>query len=467
MLDRLLDFGKSLGPTRFFLVTAAFFGFLFLIITPPFQGADEVVHFYRAYQVSDGNLVSDYGGNGIVGGKLPIALGQVVARTNTPPIAFYPQLKYDIYSTKHTLAFKTTSQEKFYTFPASAMYAPTSYVGSSTGIMVSRLLHLPTLMALYAGRLGNLITWLVLAGAAIYYMPKRRWALTAIALLPMTIFQAATLNGDAATIGSLMLFLSLILNFKQKPGSLNYKQLAILLFLGIFMVLSKQIMFIFLPIILLLGKDKFKTKSHQYILTASLILIPLACFLGWSAMTAGFNGASAYSNHQNPSAQLRFITHNPFSFINVLWNTYFYTWGDTITRSFIGVFGWADAPLSELIVVIGYIGLAALLIATPGNGKPTWLSKPEKRLIVPIIFLYWAAVSTSLYLYYSPVGYKIIYGLQGRYFIPMAVLFVPLFQSKSVRLSSYLYKRIAIYLPLFLLICSTITLYVRYFVKNV
>lgn len=39
-----------------FLILALFFGGLIIALTPPLWGADEAAHFFRAYQISEGEL---------------------------------------------------------------------------------------------------------------------------------------------------------------------------------------------------------------------------------------------------------------------------------------------------------------------------------------------------------------------------------------------------------------------------
>ena len=58
---------KDLNPIKIFLVLALLFGTLFVLITPPFQGPDEPVHFYRATQIANVNFIPDVQ-NGVVGG---------------------------------------------------------------------------------------------------------------------------------------------------------------------------------------------------------------------------------------------------------------------------------------------------------------------------------------------------------------------------------------------------------------
>ena len=48
---------NKIAPQRFFLLTALTFGLLVIFITPPFQVPDEINHFYRAWQLSEGQFL--------------------------------------------------------------------------------------------------------------------------------------------------------------------------------------------------------------------------------------------------------------------------------------------------------------------------------------------------------------------------------------------------------------------------
>ncbi|MGC1177244.1 MAG: DUF2142 domain-containing protein [Candidatus Saccharimonadales bacterium] len=459
---------RTIGPVGFFLLVGAIFGLAFLLITPPFQGTDEVVHFYRSYQLSEGNVIVDTH-QGVVGGYLPASLHKIAELTNTPPIAFYPQLKYKEGATKYAASVKLdASKQKLYDFSATAGYSPISYAPSSMGIFLGRIFQARPIFLFYMGRLADLACWLVLFALAIHWMPRKKWVFVALGLLPMSLFQAATINVDGVTTASLAIFLALVMKFRHEDRLLGRKALGLLLLIGTVMVLTKQVMFIFLPLALLLKQSNFSSAKQARAWKLAFIGLPLIFFAGWFAAVHGINTTSSYYNHQNPIAQEKFVLKNPESFINVMWNTYFYSWGDSVTRSFIGTFGWSDAPLSELIVTIGYIGLAFLTFVNIKGDLPVWLRRKEKLLLGAIGAVYVMAVSASLYAYYTPVGFKIITGLQGRYFIPLALLMVPIFYNRSLIMTTKkYYRRVAVALPLFLLTTSVITLTVRYFVKNV
>jgi len=457
----------KISPVKFFIITAAFFGLLFAVITPPFQAPDEEVHFFRSYQISEFNFVTDRV-NGVVGGVLPGALGKVITDTTTDPVVkFYPQNKTDIYDTIDAFKTPITGPQQVYDFSTTSLYGPVAYLPQATGIGISRLLNLPPLAMMYLGRLANLVAWIVLMAAAIRLMPIRKWVVVFIGLLPMALFQAASLSSDVVTFGLGCLFTGFVFYLLSLGTIFRYRHIAALVLLGTLLCLTKQPSFIFLGLVLLLPARNFFSGIKGWVIKLGVIVLPLLIMAVWISLTTGASAvANAGANGQDPGLQLSFILHNPHSYINTLWNTTFFTWGDEVTRSLIGTFGWADTPLSEWIVTTGYITLAFLLLVTTGKPKQL-LNKYQKIFVWLLVLAYIMAVTTALYMFYSPIGYKIVYGLQGRYFIPVLILLIPLIYGQFATTTKRTYRKIAILGPLFLLISSIITIYVRFYVNNV
>jgi uncharacterized membrane protein len=288
-----------------------------------------------------------------------------------------------------------------------------------------------------------------------------------VGLLPMALFQAASLSADVMVEGLLALFSIYILYLVKQKKLISWQQLAVLLLLATGMTLTKQVMFIFLPLVLLLPRRQFRSARYSILAKTAIIVIPLILFAGWMSRAHSINVTPSAPLGQNTHMQESFILHNPHSYINVLWNTNFFNWSDSITGSFIGNFGWQDTPLAEWLVILGYLSMAFVFLANYSAPR-AWLSRKQKYLIISVGVIYWLAVSTALYVYYTPVGFKIIVGLQGRYFIPLALLAIPVVYSSGwLKTSRSAYRRVGVLAPIFLLVCSVITIYVRYYVNNV
>ena len=58
-------------PHQYFLITALFFGLIYIFIVPPFQSPDEGHHLYRAYHLAEGHWFGEQTEDNRFGGKLP------------------------------------------------------------------------------------------------------------------------------------------------------------------------------------------------------------------------------------------------------------------------------------------------------------------------------------------------------------------------------------------------------------
>lgn len=215
MLKKISDLLETVTPLRFFIVVATVFGGFFMLVTPPLQTPDETVHFLRAYQISEANPVIDRV-DGKVGGRLPKSLGDTIAETTTnPQISFYPSAKYDAGKTYRSLSIDDDGQKEVYDFSATALYSPVSYMPQAVGVGVGRLLGLSPVVMMYLGRLCNLATWIALIALAIKFIPRKKWVVAAVGLLPMALSQAASLSSDVVAVGLVAVFVCYLLHLIQ------------------------------------------------------------------------------------------------------------------------------------------------------------------------------------------------------------------------------------------------------------
>jgi uncharacterized membrane protein len=466
-IKQVKHFFRGIGPTRFFILSASVFGLLFTFTVPPFQAPDEPVHFFRSYQIAEGNLRVDRVGQ-TYGGVLPSSLEDTVRETAySPQIAFMPGQKYDVQNTKEVISIKTDSgKEQAYDFSTTAYYSPVSYIPQALGVFIGKILTNIPIISMYLGRLLNLAVWIVLFVVAIRFMPQKKWAMVFVGLIPMALFQAASLSSDVIAIGVFAVTLALVLKFLAQSNPLGRKDILLLLGLLCALALSKQVMFVFLPIVLLLPARLFADRIRHYGTKAGLVVIPVILFGLWM-LAAGNVPQSSAVNGVDPTIQREHVVDNPYNLLNAAVNTYFFSWGDGITKSFIGNFGWVDTPLAESFVVIGYIAMFLLFAANTTAAKKGWLSVKQKWYLLALGAIYVAAVTAALYVYFTPVDFKVIVGLVGRYYLPFALLLIPVLAGTWLFMSEKAYRRIATYAPLFLLTVSYITIYFRYYIGNV
>lgn len=459
----------GVSPLKFFIVTSLIFGTTFLLIIPPFQGGDEPLHFYRAYQISQSNLMVDKNIGNDYGGLLPSSLQETVALTTNNSSLGNLQIneKYRIRTTKQALLIKEKPTDTQWTnFTATALYPPIAYAPQASGVLVARTLKMPPILMLYFGRFANLLAWIILIAISIKLIPFKKWAIVFVGLLPVALSQASSLSADVMTIGLFAVFLSAIFYLIDRDKLISKFELTNLVVLMSAIALCKQIMIVVLPLIFLIPRRLFMSKKSSYIWKILLIIIPLIVYALWIYVIKNVDLKSVFSHNQNPALQIQFMIYHPLRFIKVIWDTFFFSQGDAITHSFIGTFGWGDVKLSEAFIVLGYTGLFLVLVMNPYARAKDIISNHQRTIALIVFAAYGLAVSAALYAYYNPVASKVINGLQGRYFLPLALIAIPILNSTWMKSSKLAYKNIAIFVPIILLVASTITIYFRYYVQG-
>src|SRR5574344_2060780 len=98
----------------------------------------------------------------------------------------------------------------------------------------------------------------------------------------------------------------------------------------------------------------------------------------------------------------------------------------------IGVLGWQDTPLDFLTYML-YPILIFTSIGCERNSDfefKTW----QKYIICTILFTAVIFIFTTLYLMWDKIGANIILGLNGKYFIPLMLIFLALFKNKITKI---------------------------------
>lgn len=445
------------SPATAFLAIGLCFGLIFLFLTPPFQVPDEQAHFYRAYQISEGQIVAqkragecagytnNFTSEMCVGGLLPTSLLTTV-RSNKP-IRFHPQNKQNPQDIFDLLKLPLEPQDRtFLKFPGSALYSHVPYLPQALAIAVGRLAHVSPLALMYAGRFFNLMAWLGLEYLAIRIAPAGKWLLFLICLTPMSLFQAASLSADAVTNGLAHLLIAVFLKSAvEEDKPVGRWDVALIFSLSLLLALSKQLYLPFVGMFLWVPVKKFGNLKTYLLTFAGLLLICLTAVLSWSYAVRhlyAFNPAGS---------QISFILSQPLNFASILLNTLAVRGYDYL-QEFIGKLGWLDTPLPAFLIwsYIAVLGIVALA----GSNINVALTGIQKAVAFSIFSLNSLLMFILMYLSWNPVGALVIEGIQGRYFLPLAPLFFLLLSNPKVRLNM---KNLAPAIPLYTLFSATLT----------
>lgn len=400
---------KNWKIENIFLIIAIPIGLLYLVLIPVGLVPDEKSHLARSYEVASGYLISEINEDGFGGRNLPIEISDSIANSS--------DFKYK--ELLENLNSKDSGELKFQVFTNTSLYSFVSYIPQAIGILIGKILGATVLVTAYLGRLTNFICWLTLIYFSIKKIPFLKKYILFIALLPITMQQAASLSSDSLTISSAILLFSYIMHLTyQRQVKLNYKDYIIVSILSIVISLSK---IVYLPLCLLtflIPSDLFNGKKDKFIKIAILAIIVISINLFWLSIASRF--LIEFQDGVNTPLQVKYVLSNPIIYVQTIFNS-------LVQNGSFYLFTMLGKGLESFNIDLAYIyvfmTLIILSIITNNYRKVNFkINIIDKFIIIFITFSIIMLIFTSLYVQWTPLANKVINGVQGRYFLPILIM---------------------------------------------
>ena len=381
-----------------------------IVLIPPGAGYDEEDHLVRVWELSAFSFIP----------------GQMSAQEMKYPImfrdlAYRQEANSGIIDSDFWKRYARTSlyEHGFVRreLKTKSVYSPPLLLPQALVMRVGRSADVSILLMLYACRFASLLSYLILVWLALRWIPFGKWILFILAVSPMALFQATTITPDAISNGIGFLFIAGSLNLAEKKEIdwQEYGKLSLLIFL-LFLAKVNLTVLILLPF-LLIPPARF-TQKRIYILllgaTALLFLIEVA---GWNLIATTYSDA-LLANDANAGAQLRYILDHPFVFPTILLKDPFIN-GLAYLQGWINGYGYYFWTPPQIVSIFFLLSLGAVLLIDSTREH----MHRKYRIVFILVFLAgYLATAVPLYLTFTTVGLNQLLGVQGRYFIPFALL---------------------------------------------
>ena len=387
------------------------FGIPMVLLIPPGAGYDEEDHLVRVWEISAFSFIP----------------GQLSAQEMKYPTMFrdlaYRQQAVagiiDMYFWQRYAA--ASLYERGYVhreINTKSVYSPALLIPQAiTMRFLGRQANLPALPVFYLCRLAGLLSYLILVWLAIRLMPFGQWILLVLAVSPMALFQATTISTDAISNGIGFLFIAGFLRVAQFQ-EISWRESGMLILFIFLLFLAKVNLFplILLPF-LLIPPARFTQKGSYVLLLATTVLFFLVEVAAWNLIATTHSDA-LLANDASSSGQLFHILGNPFAFLQIILQ-------DPLLNGLVYLQGWINGygylywtpPQIVSFSFLLSVG-CALLIETIHQQVDR-----KYRIVFILVFLaVYLATVVPLYLTFTPVGLDRVLGVEGRYFIPPAML---------------------------------------------
>jgi uncharacterized membrane protein len=401
-----------------FAVIAGVNAALLIVLNPPFQVHDEFQHFLRSYELSEGEIWAVQDG-GRTGSVFPSSVPEFIQRTwgtlvihEIPPLGQH-RFSAAIGELSHPLA---PERRTFVDFSGAAPYSPLPYLPQTAAISLGRLFQAPPIVLLFLGRLFNAVASIATITWALKILPVGRLLALVIALLPISQYEYASVAPDAAIIASAFLFTAIVLR-ADVYGRWAVKDIFKLVVTG---VVFCSIKIVYAPLLLAGlvassgggGRDPAK----RIIAYGLIIILVTAMSIAWlfstpfrSLADPGASGGSQVAYVLTHPVTVLFRLAKDLT-VNGLW---YFIDGVGVLGAFtvyLPIYAYVVAEVSIVLACLcPYLDQGKL-----GRAATAW----NMFLLASSVIL----IELAMYVLGSPTGSRIVYGVQGRYFLPLGAL---------------------------------------------
>ena len=424
-----------------FCLFAVLFGLTYLILMPPMQVPDEFAHLFRIYEVSRGACLADREVH------VPVRIAGLTAK--------YPGLLETHRRVSLAAIWKERrepndeSAQRNVGYQLGSVYNCVPYIPASIGLGLARAFHSSALIEMYAGRLANLIVYVFLSAWAIRLMPGYRLLLAALALMPMSLHQAASLSVDALAISISFVLCAYILKlaFDPETKQIRAPQLTVLAILTIVSTSCRFNVFLLL-LLFLIPVSKFSNRTisnrtWRFTVIGLYFVLAFAVAFLWQWL----NRTNLALMPQERLAQgivvqdsSAAISHHPFEFLKVAAETLLDKQLATLAGEFVGRLGYLSVYLPYWAVLSYLLLLLALALSQSGS---LILTIKQKLLLAGIVVssaiglcaVLWTLAATPDLIARLGDSSAFVPGLQGRYFISFCLPAFMLLSNRRMRVS--------------------------------
>ncbi len=463
----------ELSEHKIYIYLAIIFGLLFVFITPPFQSPDEDSHFKKAYLTSKGVLYPTVKGEKC-GNDLPTDMIDYIKEKLHYIGDRYKKYQYSEFVTDQ---YGTMNHEKkSFNVYSTAQVLFVAYIPAAIGIIASKfcailfgMQNVSVPYMLYFARIFSLIVSIFIVYHAIKITPVLKKTMTAVALMPMSLYLMGMVTYDSIIISISLLTIAYLLRliYDKKIKKITYKDILILIALG-FMLLNYKMVYSTLFILLLfIPKEKFSSMKKKVlsfiIIGSSVLLLTIILKIPILLLPKVVEGSEELVN-----SQLHFVLNHIFRFLHILYRNIIDQRATQLT-GMVGMFGLVDTFL-PLPIVFFYLGFLLIIALIENSEDKYTITNWMKISLLFAISLTVLATFSAMYISWTPkifgkIGTYDLTGVQGRYFIPVLFPALLIFTNKRIK-GHYIdiIKKQYVIGILLTLIISEITILLRFWI---
>ena len=401
---------KLLQPANLLLIIGLVFGIAISVLAPFGTGFDEEAHLARVYDLSGLNLLpnrSIYDKTIYFAEFHSLTYRRFYYRDQGAQI-FTPEY-FGVRATYDSMAIESTM----------SIYPPLMFFPQAVVAGVGwRLLDLPIIPVAIVMRVVTLLLYLAGSWLAIKTIPIGKWALLAVALLPTSLYQAATVNGDGYTNAVSFLFITVVLARVLQPEE-KMTQKGFVWLCGVIFLLgmAKPGAILLMPLLLLIPRRVFASRGQYFGMWVAAVV--MAVFhAGWILIS--FTNTSL--GEGTPGTIFSSVFSQLGQYLGTFGRSFLIYWQD-LFGSTIAAYGYWEGRVPGLVYWLAGVVLVLAVLAVEKHARMT---KGVRAFLLGLMLLAWFGI---LVMYtagkFTFDSKETVLMVQGRYlnaFLPLGLL---------------------------------------------
>lgn len=457
-----------------FLTLALIFGLLLIFLEPPFVCPDENAHYLNICHLSHGHLFAAVEGEQFGVYMTPEEF-ELLSEYASDYHLREDNLTYNLESALN-FANRPVSEELMFVETKYSTINPLPYLIPAIFVGLLRLLGfgLNGYATIVLGKVANLVLYSLLIRHAIKKTGALRHTMFLLALMPMALFQGASLSYDALLIaGSFVLFayatkiLTADENYRISGEDIAWISVSAAAVIGCKIAYAPLVL-----LLLAIPIRKFGTKKRYAFCVLTVICTMAAVWLIPTAINGALTADLQPAASELMQQQQDYFNENPTHLFKVIVATVQH-FGSYWAESFFGILGWLDVQFPMPFVLLFFLILFFSFLTEACSVRGiSLLARVLSLLSVAVFFV---GTLYTMYVKWNPelvgiVGGDIAYGGQGRYFIPpmlflMLTFSCPLLQKLRIRQGAErLRERVVTVTATGYLLLTVLVLFARYWV---
>ncbi len=412
----------QLKPEYLFLTSVLPFIVMMSVLLPAGDGPDEYMHVAQAYLVADRLESFDLFADTSESVTITTAEINVGLEFSSAPDHDYYNWYYNYLTERQTDVENREADSQYlgenpllmYFFPA-------------LGVMLGRAFHFSGAGIIFMARLLGMVPTTLLIFNGIKRMPFGKEFLLVFTMLPMVQQMLGVVNNDGMNYAMTVCYIALLLRQWKKETWEKWDILDFVLmaFCSIMFALTKYGAFVALSFLPLIFLWKRKESLQKALLGAGTTVLSLVIFGVNILKITGSNTNGTWWSFYTISD----VLHDPLYFFEMYIRTVMQEGGGWILSALGQKLGWYTIEISPILI---YGFMVLLFMSVVAMKKEDLIPTRLRAVFVGIVVLGIGCILGGLTISWTPSTEEVVWGIQGRYFLPFLPYFLFAVQPKSV-----------------------------------